>query len=167
MDIDIGSPDVVTENSRHQELLAWATSRIDLLAEKKSASDHLCGLLDWMAYFTREHFGFQQRLLTECSQQREYLFDRIAVYGEFRRKLAQLCLDSMRGDASVPERLRILCHELLQDAQAHQERFSDMVCNSASGPRLRRKLRRGQLVADAAQAFESRVPTVAADRVAA
>jgi hypothetical protein len=155
MGIGIGSPDGVAENDQQKALLTWATARIDQLANEKGAREHLGELLDWVAYFTREHFGFQQRLLNECSQYREYLLSRVAVHCEFRRKLAQLCVDMMRRDSTVPERLRSLCHELLQDGQAHDEVFSEIVRKGGADPKLRKKPRRGQVAVEAAHLFKS------------
>lgn len=162
MDASAKGADGIRENHRHNELLAWATTRIDQLTSGECARQQLCEMLDWMAYFTREHFGFQQRLLAECSRQREHLLNRAAVHGEFRRQLAQLCIDSTRGDPSVPERLRALCHQLLADAQAEQAAFSDLVRASGKPPRLRADRRRRPLAEEAAQQFEARLPLRAA-----
>jgi len=150
MNSGISDPAGIDENQRHNELLAWATSQIDQLTESGAGGAHLCDMLDWMAYFTREHFGFQQRLLADCGRQREYVFDRIEAYGNFRRQLAQLCLDSMRGDTTVPQRLSLLCHELLQDEQANRQRFIDALRDGGPSVKLRRKPRHGQLATEAA-----------------
>ncbi len=161
MAMEIKSPDGIGECCRHNELLAWATARIEQLTDGACARQQVCDMLDWMAYFTREHFGFQERLLAECSKQREYLSNRAAVHSEFRRQLAQLCLDSIRGDATVPARLRELCHQMLRDAHAQQEAIADLVRNSGTNTRLRANPRRGRLAVEAAQQFESRLPQAA------
>jgi hypothetical protein len=162
MDASAKGADGIRENRRHNEVLAWAISRIDQITSGECARQQLCGMLDWMAYFTREHFGFQQRLLAECSRQREHLLMRAAVHGEFRRQLARLCIDGTRGDPSVPERLRALCHQLLADAQAEQAAFSDLVRAGGKPARLRADRRRRPLAEEAAQEFEARVPWRAA-----
>ncbi|MBU1237882.1 MAG: hypothetical protein KJ634_13285 [Gammaproteobacteria bacterium] len=161
MDAGTKDPDGIVENARHSDLLAWAAERIDQLTNGGYARRNMSDLLDWMAYFTREHFGFQERMLAECGKQREYLSRRTEVHCRFRRQLAQLCLDSMRGDASVPERLRSLCHDILQDAQTQQEQFAELVRDSAVATRLRVDPRRGPLAIEAARQFETRIPDAA------
>lgn len=156
--IGVGSFGGIEENAQQQALLAWATERVDLLASQGSGAEYLGQLLDWLAYFTREHFGFQQRLLNECSQHRDYLLNRVAVHCEFRRRLAQLCIDTMRRDPSAPERLRVLCHDLLSDAQAQHETLSELMRNSMTGLRLRKNPRRGELATTATQLFASWTP---------
>lgn len=157
MDIGTGirSPGGVGEDNQQQALLAWATARIDELANQRGDKPQLGETLDWLAYFTREYFGFQQRMLTECSQHREYLFSRMAVHCEFRRRLAQLCVDMVRRDPTVPERLSGLCHDLLADAQAHDKMLSEILRNGEAAPRLRKKPRRGEPAAMASRVFES------------
>jgi hypothetical protein len=156
MDTIAKGADGIRENSRHNELLAWATSRIDELANGDCARQQVCEMLDWMAHFTREHFGFQERLLAESTRQREYLMNRAAVHGEFRRQLAQLCIDSTRGDPTVPERLRALCHQLLDDAQAAQEAFAELLSTSGKPARLRADRRRLPLADEADRILATR-----------
>jgi hypothetical protein len=163
MGIGIDGVDGAKESNSENALLAWATARIDQLVNEKSAGEHLCELIDWIAYFTREHFGFQQRLLKECSQHREYLLNRVAVHCEFRRNLSRLCIDMMRGDPTVLERLRSLCHELQQDAQAHDQGIFEIVRNGGASPKLRKKRRRGQLAVEAARLFECHIPVSAGE----
>lgn len=158
MDTTVKGADGAKENYRHNELLAWATSRIDLLTSGDYARQHVSDLVDWMAYFTREHFGFQERLLAETTQQREYLATRSAVHGEFRRRLAQLCIDGTRGDRTVPERLRQLCHDILEDARLQQEAFSDLMTASDQRTRLRIDPRRERLAIEALQMFDAYQP---------
>jgi hypothetical protein len=129
-------------------LLRWATTRIDQIGKAGDYREQFAGLLDWIAHFTRERFGFQQRVLMECSQHREYLLRRVAVHCDFRRRLYALYIDSLYQDPTVTERLRALCHELLLDAQAHEKALLDLVRKDGPGPRLRAKPRRGQVVAD-------------------
>jgi hemerythrin len=159
MATNFSPPGGIEEDQDHRQFLAWATSQVDRLASERGAADSLCELLDWVAYFTREHFGFQERLLNECSQQREHVINRVAVHLEFRKKLAQLCVDSMRRDPTVSERLRSLCHELLDDTMQQHAVFSDLVGSACGtvGPRLRRKPRQGQLAIDAASMLEAQV----------
>jgi len=163
MDVGIGvrSPKAIDESSEQKALLAWATERIDQFANDYSRAQGLGELLDWLAYFTREHFGLQQRLLNECSRQREYLLDRVNVHCEFRRRLAQLCIDTMRRDPSVPQRLSALCHDLLADAQAQQETLANIVREAAVTPKLRRKPRPAELATLATELFQTRSPAPA------
>jgi hypothetical protein len=165
MDMGVGvrSPGAIDENNQQKALLAWATDRIDHLANDYGQAQRLGELLDWLAYFTREHFGLQQRLLNECSKQREYLLDRVNVHCRFRRRLAQLCIDTMRRDPSVPERLCALCHDLLADAQAQQDVLANIVREAAVGPKLRKKPRHGELATLATELFESRSPASAGE----
>lgn len=144
----------IAENDRQNALLASAAAKIDQAATTRDAREQVGDLLDWLAYFTREHFGFQQRLLNECSQHREYLLSRMAVHGEFRRRLAQLCVDTMRGDATVPQRMRALCQELQEDARAHDAVFVSILRDDGVSPRLRRKPRRGHIPVEAGPQFE-------------
>jgi hypothetical protein len=165
MDIGFGAGNlrVIDENMRQKALLAWATSRIDQMAAPAQARQ-LDDLVDWLAYFTREFFGFQRRLLSECGQQNEYLFGRIAAHSEFRRRLARLSLDTVRCDPSVPERLRSLCHDLLADAEANDQKLSEIFGSGIAALKLRRQPRRAQPATRATQLFER--PTDDADTAA-
>jgi hypothetical protein len=139
--LDVASINGTREKDHRIALLNWATTKVDQIAGHNSARDGLSELLDCVAYFTREHFGFQERLLKECGEQRAYLMDRMAAHYDFRRRLAQLYLDAMRGDATVAERLSTLCHELWLDIQTQQDAFAEIVASSEDAPRLRRKQR--------------------------
>lgn len=158
MDTTVKGADGIRENHRHNELLAWATARIDQLTSGDCARHQVCELVDWMAFFTREHFGFQERLLAESARQREYLSNRAAVHGEFRRRLAQLCVDGTRGDRTVPERLRELCHDILEDARIQQDAFSELVTAGGKRTRLRTDPRRERLAIEALQMFDTYLP---------
>jgi hemerythrin len=143
-------------------LLRCVTAKIDRLENEKNTNyEYLGDLLDWVAHFTREHFGFEQRflqLLKEHSHYKQYVLRRVAVHLEFRKRLAQLEVDKTRQDETVPERLRSLCHELLRDVEAHEQMISKVVRKSGTGPRLRNKPRRGQLAVETGQLFEFEVP---------
>lgn len=144
---DRGSLDHVSDFDEHQALLHWATTRIDQLAHENDAREHLGTLVDWIAHFTRERFGFQQRLLTESRQQRDWVLRRITVHGEFRKRLARVCIASMFEDpARVTEQLRALCDDLLADAQTQEKLLSEVVGQCGAVPRLRHKPRQGQLL---------------------
>lgn len=166
MDIGIGvrSPRAIDESNQQKALLAWATDRIDQFANEPSYPQGLGEFLDWLAYFTREHFGLQQRLLNECSRQREYVLDRVSVHCEFRRRLAQLCVDTIRRDPSVPERLSALCHDLLADAQAQQETLASIVRDAPVRPKLRQKPRHGELATLATEIFQARSSASAGEK---
>jgi len=155
MDMGFGtsSSDGIQESHRQQELLAWATHRIDQLTRQETAGNQVGDMLDWMAHFTREQFGFQQRLLKQCAEHQQYLFDRVAVHNEFRRKLARICVDMMRGDVTVPQRLQSLSHELLEDSQAQAQVLSELM--GSAGVKLRRKPRRGELATEMPAAREA------------
>ena len=165
MDTGFGADNlrVIHENGQQKALLAWATARIDQM-EAAAQVRRLDDMVDWLAYFTREFFGFQQRLLSECGQQNEYLFGRIAAHNEFRRRLARLSLDMVRCDPSVPERLRSLCHDLLADAEANDQKLSEIFGSDIAALRLRRQPRRTQPATQARQLFER--PTNDADTAA-
>jgi hypothetical protein len=157
MSMDIGirkpndAPTYVEENDRRQALLAWVSTRVEQLANQQDVREPLGELLDWVAYFTREHFGFQQRLLNECSQRREYALSRMATHSEFRKRLATICVDIVRCDPTVPERLRALCSDLRQDAQSHDDVVAQIVCSGSAGRKLRKKPRRPPLAANAVE----------------
>jgi hemerythrin len=138
---ETASPAGTTDNDRQIALLNWATTKLDNIAGHHSTQDNVSELLDCMAYFTREHFGFQERLLKDCSEHRAYLMERMAVHGEFRRRLAQIYLDAMRGDLTVAQRLSSLCHEIWLDIQTQQEAFAKIVGNRGEAPKTRRKTR--------------------------
>lgn len=153
-EIDNNSLDCIKENDRQQALLAWATATIDRVTNQRGAGEYLSEMLDWVAYFTREHFGFQERLLNACSRQQEYVLSRMADHCEFRRKLARLYVDSLCQDPTVPERLRALCHDLLRDAQTHDAEFSDLIRGGETRARPRKRPRRGQLAVKATQLLD-------------
>jgi hemerythrin len=154
----VSSPYGVMEIQEQVALLRCVTAKIDRLeSEKNTSHEYLGGLLDWVAHFTREHFGFEQRflrLLNEHTHYKPYVSRRVAVHLEFRRRLAQLEIDETCQDKMVPERLRLFCHELLHDVEAHEQVISRVVRKSGAGPRLRNKPRRGQLAVETAQFFE-------------
>lgn len=139
---EVATPTGTNDNDRQIALLNWTATKLDNLAGHRSTRDNLGELLDCMAYFTREHFGFQERLLKDCSEHRAYLMERMAVHGEFRRRLAQIYLDAMRGDLTVAERLSSLCHEIWLDIQTQQETFAKIVGTGDETHKMRRKQRK-------------------------
>lgn len=153
MDTKTIQVDCVDENMRHRDLLAWATAHVDRLMHNPGGRQEISEMLDWMAHFTREHFGFQERLLAQFGQQRQYLIDRAQAHAQFRRRLAELCLDSVRGDASVPNRLCDLCHEMMLDTESDLDRFTETVRKHAQDMRLRADRRRAELATAALQMF--------------
>jgi hypothetical protein len=154
---DVANIDGIELAQRNSALLAQATAEIERIARQNARTDALGETLDLLAQFTREHFGFQRRLLNECSQHREYLFARVAAHCEFRRRLSELCVDALRRDSTVPERLGSLCRELQTDVEAHDAIVSEIVRNGDSGTKLRKRLRRGQLAAEPTQLVESHI----------
>lgn len=140
--IDTAGVAGLREYDRQIALLNWATARLEYLSHRRGIADNLKELLDCLAYFTREHFGYQERLLKECGDQRAYLMERMASHSEFRHRLAQIYMDALHGDATVTARLSALCQELWLDFQTQQETFAEIVSKSEKKPNLRRKTRR-------------------------
>ncbi|MBU1237998.1 MAG: hypothetical protein KJ634_13885 [Gammaproteobacteria bacterium] len=143
MDMDIGielSTDAL-ETESQVALLRWAMTQVDRLVENGSARSRLGELLDCVAYLTREHFGFQERVLKEYAEQHEYLMERMAIHRKFERRLANINVDALQGDSTVVERLSTLCHELWQDVHEQQEPFAKLVRDSGKAPSLRSKPR--------------------------
>lgn len=157
MDTDLGTASApgLKEDARQMALLHWATARLELLSNRSQASDGIAELLDCLAYFTREHFGFHERLLKEYSAQRTYLMERMAVHGEFRRRLAAIYMDAMRGDPTVTDRLNALCQELWLDIRTQQETLDEIARKAAKEPRLRLRKRRDATPFYAALHFDS------------
>jgi hypothetical protein len=151
--VDFETPAVIDENGRQKALLAWATARIDQLTGL-GAGHQLDDYLDWLAYFTREFFGFQQRMLTQCGDQRDYLFRRMEAHCEFRRRLARLSIDMIRNDPTVPERLRGLCHDLLEDAEANEQKLAEILDHGMAPLKLRKQPRRARPADRATQLFD-------------
>jgi hypothetical protein len=148
METGFATADGFMEGSQHLELLAAATTKIDELGSRREATEQFCDWLDWLAFLTREHFGLQLRLLQDCSQQREYLLDRVAVQHEFRRRLADLCIDAVQQDRDMLERFREVCHDILADTQSQHTMISDLMRSGTIHPKLRRGPRKGDVVAN-------------------
>lgn len=129
------------ETDRQLALLTWARTRIDRIASLANAGERIEDLLDFMAHFTREYFGFQERLLTEAAAQREYLLERSTAHAEIRSRLAQIYADAANGDPAAAKRLSSLCHELWLDIQTQQDEFSAVLRDGQETPRLRQKPR--------------------------
>lgn len=153
--IDTASPTSLKEYTRQLALLNWATAKLEQLSHRSGTADSINDLLDCLAYFTREHFGYQERLLKEYSSQRAYLMERMTIHGEFRHRLAHIYLDAMRGDATVAERLNALCQELWLDIQTQQEAFAEVASKAEAEPRLRRRPRRDATPFNAVLRFDS------------
>lgn len=143
----------IREIAQHNALLAWVTGRIDLQPDKVCA-EFLLNLANWLAFYTREHFGLQQRLFRECCFNPE-LADRAIAQFQYRRRLAELCLDIVRGDPTVTGRMRALCHEVLSDAQIHDGPFFDFIQSKGLDPVVRKRPRPDQLHACAGHLFDS------------
>lgn len=129
------------EADRQLALLNWAMAKIERIASLSGPCDGLDNLLDFMAQFTREYFGYQERLLQEAAAQHEHLMERRKTHAEFRSRLARICADAANGDASVARRLNALCVELWLDVQTQRDDFSAIVHGTDSTPRLRSKPR--------------------------
>lgn len=153
--IDTASPASLKEYTRQIALLNWASAKLEQLSHQGRTTDSINDLLDCLAYFTREHFGYQERLLKEYSSHRTYLMERMRVHGEFRHRLAHIYLDAMRGDATVAERLNALCQELWLDIQTQQETFAEVASKAEKEPKLRRKARRDATPFNAVLRFDS------------
>lgn len=129
------------EGDRQLALLNWARIRIDRLASRPDAGASVDELLDFMAHFTREYFGYQERLLKEAAAHHGHLMKRRATHAEFRRRLAHIRADAVNGHASVPARLNALCQELWLDVLTQREEFSALVQSMESPPKLRHAYR--------------------------
>lgn len=137
MDIAPEDDDDFAEYRQHIERIANAVKRIDELGHSTSAMRQVSECLDWFAYLTREHFGLQSRVLQHCSQHSDYLVERSAVFVEYRRKLAGLYIDATRQDGSVPDRLKSLCHDVLDDIQAQHSVFIELMRRNMGDLQLR------------------------------
>jgi hypothetical protein len=129
------------ESDRQLALLNWARMKIDRIAKHSDSSDRLNDLVNFMARFTREYFGFQERMLSESAANHEYLAERKATHAEFRRRLAHIYADVTNGNATAPERLSALCHELWLDLQTQRDEFSATIHDGSLAARLRRSPR--------------------------
>jgi hypothetical protein len=162
----VTSPYGIKELQEQIALLRWITAKIDRLATDAANitnPEDLNDLLEWIALFTREHFGFEQRLLRlleDYSHYGRYLAKRAAVHSSFRIQLTQLWIDKMRDDPYVSERLRSLCHELLEDAQAH-DKIVAIVMQRNGAPPLRTRPRRGQVAVETAPLGEADILALA------
>jgi hypothetical protein len=116
----------VDEIDEQRELLARTVERLDGLTDAEVRAELLDHFLNWLAHFTREHFGFQQRLIRMCCDGQE-LSRCVAAHGEMRKQLSALCLDALRRDATVAARLRALGHRLLDDVQTRDSGLLDKV----------------------------------------
>jgi len=134
--------------AKHVELLATAANRIDELEVDPEAIEQVSEWLDWLAFLTREHFGMQLRVLHGCSHQREYVLERATVQAQFRRRLADLCVDALRHDGSVPGRFRAVCHDLLDDMQTQYATILAFMRSGIDLPPLRRGSRKDYVVAN-------------------
>lgn len=129
------------ETDRQIALLTWARTRIDRIASQVDAVERIEDLLDFMAHFTREYFGFQERLLSEAAAQREYLLERNAAHAEIRARLARIYADAVNGEPSAAQRLSSLCHELWLEINTQQDEFSAVLRDGSQTPRVRQKPR--------------------------
>jgi hypothetical protein len=134
------------EYHQHVELIARAAKKVDELGNDSTALHQISECMDWLAFLTREHFGMQLRLIRGCTQHGNYLLERSTLFSEYRRKLAELYIDAMRQDSSVPTRLKSLCHALLEDMQAEYARFMEVVRGNLEGLRQRKKQRQDPVV---------------------
>lgn len=130
----------VKEIDEQRELLARTVERLDRLTDAEVRAELLDHFLNWLAHFTREHFGFQQRLIRMCCDGQE-LSRCMAAHGELRKQLSALCLDALRRDATVAARLRTLGHQLLDDVQTRDSGLLDQVRSKRSQVSFRRSRR--------------------------
>ena len=142
----------IEEFERQFGLLAWTTGRLDMLPDNKVQRELMQDMLDWLAHYTREYFGFQERLMREFWNPDSFTA-RMQAHMKFRRRLSALCLDMMRGDPTVAGRMRALCHEMLEDVQTHDQPFVDFLKETRPPIRLRRKTRHNDPEKAVAQLF--------------
>jgi hemerythrin len=129
------------EADRQLALINWALTKIERIAARSDTDDSLDDLLDFVAHFTREYFGYQERLLQEAAAHQEHLMERRATHAEYRNRLARIFADAANGDATVARRLNAVCVELWLDVQTQRDDFSAIVHSSESAPRFRSKSR--------------------------
>jgi hypothetical protein len=129
------------ESDRQFALLNWARLKIDGIASRRDACESIDELLDFMAHFTREYFGYQERLLKEAAVHDGHLMQRKATHAEFRRRLAHIYADAVNGHANVPARLDALCHELWLDILTQRDEFSALVHSTEPPPKFRHAYR--------------------------
>lgn len=94
------------------------------ISDEQSRSD-VVDLLDWLARFTRNHFDRSIQCLLAAHAGRDYILQRMREYSELRKRLAALCVEAtFNSREQAVTRMRVLCLELLIDAEAHAERPS-------------------------------------------
>jgi hypothetical protein len=129
------------ESDRQFALLNWARLKLDGLAARRNTGESIDELLDFMAHFTREYFGYQERLLKEAAVDQGHLMKRKATHAEFRRRLAHIFADAVNGHADVPARLHALSHELWLDILTQREEFAALMGRTDPPPRFRESYR--------------------------
>lgn len=139
--VDVAEVACARESDRQFALLNWARLKIDGIAARRDARESIDELLDFMAHFTREYFGYQERLLKEAAVDQGHLMKRKATHAEFRRRLAHIYADAVNGHTEVPARLHALCHELWLDILTQRDEFEALVGRTESPPRFRHSYR--------------------------
>ena len=137
----VAEPVGTKEADRQFALLDWARTRIDGIANRGAPADRLDALMEFLAHFARDYFGYQERLLGSSTLHVELLAERKATHAEFQHRLAQLYADAIGGDPALPRRLNALCQELWLDVQTRRDEFSELAARPDTTPQPRSQLR--------------------------
>lgn len=129
------------EADRQFALLDWARTRIDGIASRGASADRLDALMEYLAYFTRDYFGYQERLLGASTRYVEQLAERKATHAEFQRRLNRLYAEAIGGDPTLASRLNALCLELWLDVQTQRDEFSALAARPDTTAQPRSKAR--------------------------
>ena len=129
------------EVDRQLALLDWARTRIDGIANRGAPADRIDALMEFLAHFTRDYFGYQERLLGNSTLHVEQLAERKATHAEFQHRLARLYTDAIGGDPTLPKRLNAICQELWLDVQTRRDEFSALAERPDTTPQPRSKAR--------------------------
>jgi hypothetical protein len=97
--------------------------------------------MEFLAHFTRDYFGYQERLLGNSTLHVEQLAERKATHAEFQRRIARLYADAVGGDPTLPRRLNAICQELWLDVQTRRDEFSALAERPDTTPQPRSKAR--------------------------
>jgi hypothetical protein len=129
------------EVDRQFELLDWARTRIDGIANHGAPADRIDALIEVLAHFCRDYFGYQERLLGNSTVHLVELAERKVTHAEFQQRLAHLYTNAIGGDPNLPRLLNALCHELWLDVQTRRDEFAALAERPDTTPPPRGKVR--------------------------
>jgi hypothetical protein len=122
-------------------LLDWARTRIDGIVNRGAPADRIDALIEVLAHFCRDYFGYQERLLGNSTLHLMDLAERKVTHAEFQQRLAQLYTNAIGGDPTLPGKLNALCQELWLDVQTRRDDFSALAERPDTTPQPRGKAR--------------------------